>query len=80
MQTSDNKRRMPPSDETSREETIRGLYTELALHPASDFAWGKGIENARALRVPGWKRRLPNCQKIIQHGVSARDRRVRFVR
>ena len=38
---------MPPSDEASREETIRGLYTELALHPASDFGWGKGIENAR---------------------------------
>ena len=56
MQTSDNQSRMPPSNEASREETIRGLYTELALHPTSDFAWGKGIENARALGYTrhGW--------------------------
>ena len=59
MQTSDNQHCMPPSDETSREETIRGLYTELALHPASDFGWGKGIENARALGYdPAWLERL----------------------
>ena len=51
---------MPPSDEASREETIRGLYTELALHPGSDFGWGKGIENARALGYdPAWLEHLP---------------------
>jgi arsenite methyltransferase len=51
---------MPPSDELSREETICRLYTELALHPASEFGWGKGIENARALGYkPAWLERLP---------------------
>jgi arsenite methyltransferase len=58
MQTSDNQH--SPSDEPSREETIRGLYTELALHPDGDFGWGKGIENVRALGYnPAWLERLP---------------------
>ena len=60
MQTSDNQRRMPPSDKELGEQTIRGLYTELALHPTSDFAWAKGIENARALGYdPAWLEHLP---------------------
>ena len=51
---------MPTSDEPSREETICRLYTELALHPAGDFGWGKGVENARALGYnPAWLERLP---------------------
>ena len=60
MQTSDNQSHMPPSNEASREETICGLCTELALHPTSDFTWGKGIENARALGYdPAWLEHLP---------------------
>jgi arsenite methyltransferase len=60
MQSSDNQHWMPPSDEPSREETICRLYTELALYPAGDFGWGKGIENARALGYnPEWLERLP---------------------
>jgi SAM-dependent methyltransferase len=60
MQSSDNQHCMPPSDEPSREETICRLYTQLALHPASDFGWGKGIENARALGYnPAWLECLP---------------------
>jgi len=60
MQTSNNQRQMPPSEEASGEETIRRLYTELALHPGSDFAWGKGIGNARALGYdPTWLDLLP---------------------
>lgn len=60
MQASDNQHCMPPSDEASRGEAIRGLYTELALHPASNFGWGKGIENARALGYSSaWLERLP---------------------
>jgi hypothetical protein len=38
MQTSENQRRTPPSDEASREETIRGLYTELALKAEAKIA------------------------------------------
>jgi arsenite methyltransferase len=30
-------------------EQIRALYSDLALHPEKDFAWGKGKENARHL-------------------------------
>ena len=30
-------------------ESIRALYSELALHPRQEFGWGKGKENARRL-------------------------------
>ena len=30
-------------------ESIRALYSELALHPRQEFGWGKGRENARRL-------------------------------
>ncbi|MGA7393175.1 MAG: methyltransferase domain-containing protein [Terrimicrobiaceae bacterium] len=44
----------------SRYEQIRGLYSDLALHPEKDFGWGKGVNNARALGYdPAWLERLP---------------------
>ncbi len=36
-------------DISSPLESIRALYTELAMHPEKDFGWGKGKENARRL-------------------------------
>jgi SAM-dependent methyltransferase len=45
----------------SVEDGIRNLYTDLALHPANDFGWGKGKENARILGYDeAWLERLPD--------------------
>jgi len=36
------------------------LYTRLADDPSTDFGWGKGPDNARALGYAGdWLERLP---------------------
>jgi arsenite methyltransferase len=44
----------------SRDEQIRELYSDLALHPEKDFGWGKGVDNVRALGYDAaWLERLP---------------------
>jgi len=39
----------PAAEAASRTQTIRVLYTDLALRPNREFGWGKGWKNACAL-------------------------------
>jgi arsenite methyltransferase len=51
-----------PSAAISVEHEIRTLYTDLAQHPAKDFGWGKGKENARALGYEAtWLEQFPDA-------------------
>lgn len=51
---------VPDGSVATAAESIRALYSELALYPRQEFGWGKGKENARRLGYDArWLDTLP---------------------
>lgn len=60
MKTNKDQHCTPFGEGTAPAQAVIALYSDLALHPAKEFGWGKGRENASALGYDAaWLERLP---------------------